>query len=148
MRFRLHANETAVTGGPTAGPCTFCAQHPVSELEHRAGQFVVYLLLSMTPRHVVHRRLLLLLLFLAALVLAWLRRRQQKRLLQAPGPRVLQRQMIMRPREYAAFLSHYKVESASEARWLQRELEERLQERVFLDSDDLLDLTKLTEFRS
>ena len=45
-----------------------------------------------------------------------------------------------------AFLSHFKVEAATEARWLQGEMEERLNlGLVFLDSDDLLDLTQLKE---
>ena len=35
---------------------------------------------------------------------------------------------------YAAFLSHYKVEAATEARWLQGELEPLLGGLAFLDS--------------
>ena len=46
---------------------------------------------------------------------------------------------------FACFLSHYKIEAATEARWLQRELEEALGERVFLDSDDLHDLSRLKD---
>ena len=44
---------------------------------------------------------------------------------------------------FAGFLSHYKIEAATEARWLQQQLEEELNERCFLDSDDLVDLSKL-----
>jgi len=46
---------------------------------------------------------------------------------------------------YTAFLSHVKFEAAAEARWLQRELEPLLGRSVFLDSDDLRDLTALTK---
>ena len=41
---------------------------------------------------------------------------------------------------FAAFLSHFKVEAATEARWLQERLEREISQRVFLDSDDLTDL--------
>ena len=44
-----------------------------------------------------------------------------------------------------AFVSHYKAESAMEARFLQTELEGRLQRKVFLDSDDLKDLRLLMD---
>ena len=46
---------------------------------------------------------------------------------------------------YAAFLSHYKMEAAMEARYLQSELEGALNQRCFLDSDDLKDLRLLKE---
>ena len=46
---------------------------------------------------------------------------------------------------YACFLSHYKIEAATEARWLKRELEEALQGKAFLDSDDLRDLSQLRD---
>ena len=36
---------------------------------------------------------------------------------------------------YSAFLSHYKMEAATDARWLQGELEPLLGGRPFLDSD-------------
>ena len=36
-------------------------------------------------------------------------------------------------RAFTAFLSHYKVEAATEARWLQGELERKLGGRAFLD---------------
>jgi hypothetical protein len=36
---------------------------------------------------------------------------------------------------FAAFLSHYKIEAATEARWLQENLESMLDERCFLDSE-------------
>ena len=45
---------------------------------------------------------------------------------------------------FACFLSHYKVEAATEARWLQENLEAHLGKRCFLDSDDLSLLTELT----
>ena len=48
-------------------------------------------------------------------------------------------------KRYAAFLSHYKVEAAMEARYLKRELERTLGRNIFLDSDDLHDLTRLKE---
>ena len=44
---------------------------------------------------------------------------------------------------YGAFLSHFKMEAALEARWLQTQLEEALGKRCFLDSDDLRDLGEL-----
>ena len=37
---------------------------------------------------------------------------------------------------FAAFLSHYKIEAATEARWLQENLEAMLGRRCFLDSGD------------
>ena len=46
---------------------------------------------------------------------------------------------------FAAFLSHFKVEAATEARWLQQELEGLLGRRCFLDSDDLSDLSRLQD---
>ena len=46
---------------------------------------------------------------------------------------------------FACFLSHYKIEAATEARWLQQQLEEKLNQPVFLDSDDLQDLSKLQD---
>ena len=47
---------------------------------------------------------------------------------------------------YAAFISHYKAESAMEARYLQTELERELGGRkCFIDSDDLSNLTSLTQ---
>ena len=45
--------------------------------------------------------------------------------------------------EYAAFLSHFKLESAGDARYMKDKLELQLGAPVFLDSDDLLDLRKL-----
>ena len=48
-------------------------------------------------------------------------------------------------KRYAAFLSHYKVEAAMEARYLKLELESTLGRDIFLDSDDLHDLTRLKE---
>ena len=49
------------------------------------------------------------------------------------------------PSGFAAFLSHYKVEAATEARWMQQELETALGERIFLDSDDLNNLSRLQD---
>ena len=49
------------------------------------------------------------------------------------------------PGRYAAFVSHYKLESAMEARYVQNELEQKLGRQVFLDSDDLRDLRQLQE---
>lgn len=46
---------------------------------------------------------------------------------------------------YAAFVSHCKLDAAMEARYLQGELEAALGRNVFLDSDDLRDLTKLQQ---
>ena len=46
---------------------------------------------------------------------------------------------------FACFLSHFKTEAATEARWLQRELEEAINEKVFLDSDDLTNLASLCD---
>ena len=37
---------------------------------------------------------------------------------------------------FACFLSHFKTEAATEARWLQGELEQMTEERCFLDSDE------------
>lgn len=47
------------------------------------------------------------------------------------------------PKEFAAFVSHFKLEAAMEARFLQQSLEEALGRSVFLDSDDLNDLRLL-----
>ena len=46
-------------------------------------------------------------------------------------------------RKYAAFLSHFKMEAASDARYLKDTLERILQAPVFLDSDNLSDLRAL-----
>ena len=45
--------------------------------------------------------------------------------------------------KYAAFVSHYKMEAAMEARFIKGELEETLKAPVFLDSDDLRNLNQL-----
>ena len=90
-------------------------------------------------------QLLALLAFAVACVLLWLRRRQQHAL------RLLSRKITSasKPAEcgkqFHAFLSHFKVEAATEARWLQEQLEEALGGRVFLDSDYLHDLTRLQD---
>ena len=50
---------------------------------------------------------------------------------------------------YAAFLSHYKVEAGSDARYLKDLLQKMLQRPVFLDSNELSDLRRLfTDGRS
>lgn len=46
---------------------------------------------------------------------------------------------------FACFISHFKVEAATEARWLQERLEDVLGKRCFLDSDDLTDLSRLKD---
>ena len=46
-------------------------------------------------------------------------------------------------KEFAAFISHAKAEAAMEARFVQSWLEERLERKCFIDSDDLHDLTRL-----
>ena len=45
--------------------------------------------------------------------------------------------------EYAAFLSHYKQEAATDARYMKTRLIDMLGAPVFLDSDDLMDLSQL-----
>ena len=47
-------------------------------------------------------------------------------------------------KQFAAFVSHAKADASMEARYLQTELEKRTRRRVFLDSDDLRDLSQLT----
>ena len=48
-------------------------------------------------------------------------------------------------KQYAVFLSHYKAETATEARLCQLELKNMLHRDIFLDSDDLQDLKDLKE---
>jgi hypothetical protein len=48
-------------------------------------------------------------------------------------------------KRWAAFISHYKVEAAMEARFLQTELKVLLGRKCFLDSDDLRDLRRLQQ---
>jgi len=48
-------------------------------------------------------------------------------------------------KRWAAFISHYKVEAAMEARFLQTEIEALLGRKCFLDSDDLRDLRLLQQ---
>ena len=48
-------------------------------------------------------------------------------------------------KRWGAFISHYKVEAAMEARFLQTELEVLLGTKCFLDSDDLRDLRFLQQ---
>ena len=52
-----------------------------------------------------------------------------------PLPMVQPKATTSKP--YAAFVSHFKAEAAMEARWLQTELTNALNRKVFLDSDDL-----------
>ena len=65
------------------------------------------------------------------------------------GPRRSNSRLLGRPDargdRFACFLSHFKIQCASEARLLQAELETSLARRCFLDSDDLKDLRELTE---
>jgi len=72
----------------------------------------------------------------------------------APRSRLLTRPDHLRPgadgssppvKKWAAFISHYKVEAAMEARFLQTELEVLLGRKCFLDSDDLRDLRLLQQ---
>ena len=88
------------------------------------------------------RRVIALLILAIAFFLLWLRR--QKKFLRGPRPsltrlpsKALREETIVE--RFAAFLSHFKIEAATEARWLQQELEAVLGERCFLDSDDLMD---------
>ena len=46
---------------------------------------------------------------------------------------------------YAAFISHMKAETSMESRFIQTELESKLGRKCFLDSDDLRDLSDLTQ---
>ena len=52
-----------------------------------------------------------------------------------------------RPKKFAAFLSHCKADAAMEARYLQGEMERGVNDgrSIFLDSDDLRDLTQLQQ---
>lgn len=115
----------------------------------------------LAPRWQDHRRrLIATLLLVFALLLAWLRRRSQKRLsgpphpaesnydsreaaLRAPplegasaaGP-VARKDVGEAPtpvKPFAAFISHFKIEAAMEARYLTTELERELGRNVFLD---------------
>jgi hypothetical protein len=47
--------------------------------------------------------------------------------------------------KYAAFISHMKTESAMEARFVQEWIEDKLEAPVFLNSDDLKDLSQLVK---
>ena len=88
------------------------------------------------------RRALALLLLAVVVILVWLRRRKPRKGLP------LSRESARRASStgFACFLSHFKVEAATEARWLQEALEPHLDgERAFLDSDDLLDLSRLKD---
>ena len=92
-------------------------------------------------------QLLALLLFAVACVLLWLRRRHEH--LRLFFTRKLTSGGAPKPpsggQQFYAFLSHYKMEAATEARWLQEQLEEAFGGRVFLDSDDLHDLSRLQD---
>ena len=97
------------------------------------------------PIRATSRRLFLLLLLLLALVAAWLRRRSVRRR-RAIRHASTKRELRKGGGGFAAFLSHYKIEAATEARWLQEKIEVALFGRqLFLDSDDLVDLTKLRD---
>ena len=65
---------------------------------------------------------------------------------QPPAPlirRASEASKVAEKKKYAAFVSHYKLEAAMEARFVQMELEKKLDRLVFLDSDDLRSLTQL-----
>lgn len=47
--------------------------------------------------------------------------------------------------KYSAFLSHYKMEAAADARYLEQHLEAMTKTNVFIDSNDLVDLEKIFE---
>ena len=47
---------------------------------------------------------------------------------------------------FKAFVSHFKAEAAMEARYIQTELEAQADSRCFIDSDDLRDLSLLTNY--
>ena len=47
--------------------------------------------------------------------------------------------------KYSAFLSHYKMEAAADARYLEQHLEAMTNTNVFIDSNDLVDLEKIFE---
>ena len=51
--------------------------------------------------------------------------------------------LTCRDNQYAAFLSHYKVEAGMEARYLRDLLQKMLQQPVFLDSQNLRNLKDL-----
>ena len=116
----------------------------------------------MPPASSLRRRLVLLLLLAVAVVLAWLRRRSKrllvepaKQLASAPGvrddiqptnPRADgtsapkhtggEKHFRLPPpllKPFAAFVSHFKIEAAMEARFLTAELESALDRNVFLD---------------
>jgi len=46
-------------------------------------------------------------------------------------------------KKWAAFVSHFKWEAATDARYVKEKLQEKLQQPIFIDSDDLHVLTKL-----
>ena len=114
--------------------------------QRRVGLMTRVRAFAMLPT--TRRRLLALLILAIAFFLLWLRR--QKKFLRGPRPsltrlpsKALREETIVE--RFAAFLSHFKIEAATEARWLQQELEAVLGERCFLDSDDLMDLSRLQE---
>ena len=48
-------------------------------------------------------------------------------------------------KKWAAFVSHFKWEAATDARYVKEKLQEKLQQPIFIDSDDLYDLRSLLE---
>ena len=61
------------------------------------------------------------------------------------GATTLRRGSSTLQKPYAAFISHMKAETSMESRFLQTELERKLERRCFLDSDDLRDLSDLEQ---
>lgn len=89
---------------------------------------VATLLAIRLPRHRGRLGLAALLSFLAAGLAEWLRRRR-------PRLRRPPQDDARLTGSYCAFLSHYKMEAAMEARHCQVELERVMEASVFLDSD-------------
>ena len=76
-----------------------------------------------------------------------LEQQEQRALSHNPGRPSRAQTHLMQPNTapFAGFLSHYKIEAATEARWLKEKLEDSLEASVFLDSDDLRDLSRLKD---
>ena len=86
------------------------------------------------------QRRFLAIILIDVFLLLWLRRRRRQRALSADerNPTSSEQGLDRDRRAFTAFLSHYKVEAATEARWLQEKLEPLLGGRPFLDSDGML----------
>ena len=81
-----------------------------------------------------------------AMAIRWYRSFKQKALRSAPtaNPPTVNWQVLNKG-GFACFLSHYKIEAGSDARYLYDLLGRMLQSRLFLDSNDLTDLRTLFE---